>query len=74
MGTIKLELDLPDFKDELSINIQIKRDGEVLVNKTETPSPVSKINTTKKKEKKISDTPKKDNTSLGGNLMGMTDF
>ena len=72
MGTIKLELDLPDFKDELSINIQIKRDGEVLVNKTETPSPVSNP---KKKEKKISDTPKKDNnTGLGGNLMGMTDF
>jgi len=32
MGTIKIDLDLPDFKDELQINIVIKKDGEVICN------------------------------------------
>lgn len=32
MGTIKIDLDLPEFKDELQINIVIKKDGEVICN------------------------------------------
>lgn len=30
MGTIKIEFDLPEFKDNLELNILIKRDGEVI--------------------------------------------
>ena len=30
MGTIKIEFDLPEFKDNLELNILIKRDCEVI--------------------------------------------
>ena len=30
MGTIKIEFDCPDFKEELNINIVIRKDGEVV--------------------------------------------
>lgn len=44
MGTIKLELvDLPEFEKELSINITIHRDGEVVYNTTSSPSMGSKL-------------------------------
>ena len=29
MGTLKLEIDIPDFKNEINLNITIKKDGEV---------------------------------------------
>lgn len=29
MGTIKFEIDLPEFEKELNINVTIRRDGEV---------------------------------------------
>ena len=31
MGTIKLELDLPDFKDHVEVKVIITRDGTVMV-------------------------------------------
>lgn len=37
MGTIKFEIDLPEFEKELSINLIIRRDGEVLFS-TSSPS------------------------------------
>ena len=30
MGAIKIEFDLPEFKEELNINIVIRKDGEVV--------------------------------------------
>lgn len=30
MGTLKLEIDLPDFKNEINLNITIRKDGEVI--------------------------------------------
>jgi len=30
MGTLKLEIDLPEFKNEINLNITIKKDGEVI--------------------------------------------
>lgn len=30
MGTVKVELDIPEFKKELKIEITIKKDGEVV--------------------------------------------
>ena len=32
MGTIKFEIDLPEFEKELSLNLIIRRDGEVIYN------------------------------------------
>lgn len=44
MGTIKFEIDLPEFEKELSINVTIHRDGEVVYTTTSSPS-VDKNNT-----------------------------
>ena len=38
MGTIKFEIDLPEFEKELSINVTIHRDGEVVYTTTSYPS------------------------------------
>lgn len=38
MGTIKFEIDLPEFEKELSINVTIHRDGEVVYSTTSSPS------------------------------------
>ena len=43
MGTIKFEIDLPEFDKELSINITIHRDGEVVYSTTSSPSMGSKV-------------------------------
>lgn len=32
MGTLKLEIDIPNFEKELNINIIIRKDGEVIYN------------------------------------------
>ena len=37
MGTMRLEIDLPEFEKELSINIIVRRDGEVVYS-TSSPS------------------------------------
>ncbi len=39
MGTIKIELDLPDFRDELEINIVIKKDGNIIAKVGDDKSP-----------------------------------
>lgn len=30
MGMLKLEIDIPDFKNEINLNITIRKDGEVV--------------------------------------------
>lgn len=45
MGTIKFEIDLPEFEKELSINVTIHRDGEVVYTTTSSSS-VDKSNNT----------------------------
>ena len=59
MGTIKFEIDLPEFEKELGINITIHRDGEVVYNTTSSPS-MGSINSEdlKKNTKKNNDSPK----------------
>ena len=37
MGTIKFEVEVPDFESEISINVTIKRDGKVITSNS-TPS------------------------------------
>lgn len=64
MGTVKFEIDIPDFKDELTLEIKIKKDGEVLVDST-SPTPPQ---TTPKKKTSKKETP---SSSVGGNLMDM---
>ncbi len=65
MGTVKFEIDIPDFKDELTLEIKIKKDGEVLVDGT------SSAQTTSTPKKKVvkKETPPSSNS--GGNLMNM---
>lgn len=46
MGTIKFEIDLPEFEKELSINVTIHRDGEVVYTTTTSSSSVDKSNNT----------------------------
>lgn len=48
MGTIKFEIDLPEFENELSLELTIKRDGKVVVNKKTTTSPPSSSKPTKR--------------------------
>lgn len=65
MGTIELKLDLPEFKDELSVNIIIKRDGEVIYNDTSSPQSNKEASTPVKKT--ISKAKK--SSISGGNMM-----
>lgn len=58
MGTIKFEIDLPEFENELNLELTIKRDGKVVVKKSATPSPPASKST-----KKASD--------VGGNMMNL---
>ena len=54
MGTIKFEIDLPEFEKELSINVTIHRDGEVVYSTTSSPS-MSNINDEGRNQKKNED-------------------
>ena len=62
MGTLKLEIDIPDFNNEINLNITIKKDGEVISTLS-----ADKI------EKSTSTSPKKKTTKTAstGNLMNM---
>lgn len=62
MGNIKIELDIPDFDNELNISVTIKKDGEV-VSQTSIPSSPSKSNAEKPKLIKTK--------SAGGNMMNL---
>lgn len=64
MGMLKLEIDIPDFKNEINLNITIRKDGEVI--STLSADRIDQnISTTssKKKEEKV-------NTNIG-NLMNI---
>ena len=56
MGTIKFELDIPDFEKEISINVVIKKDGEVAYT-TSASSPSKPTETTVVRKKKKTDEP-----------------
>ena len=43
MGTIKFEVDIPDFEKEISINVVIKKDGEVAYSTTSSSLDAHKI-------------------------------
>lgn len=82
MGLIKLELDIPEFKKELNINITIKSDGEVVYSTS--PSPI--VSRDNKPEEVISVASQSINDSnkiknekktskggaFGGNMMNIT--
>ena len=66
MGSLKIEIDLPEFKEELTMSITIRKDGEVITSLSPdrgTTEIVKKETTTKKKSSSSS--------VKGGNLMGM---
>ena len=66
MGTIKFELDIPDFEKEISINVVIKKDGEVAYS-TSASSPSKPTETTVvRKKKKADETPTPLASSNGG--------
>ena len=78
MGTIKFELDIPDFEKEISINVVIKKDGEVAYT-TSASSPSKPTETTVVRKKKKTDepiTPRTKNNGggcgfIGGNMMNI---
>lgn len=64
MGTLKLEIDLPEFKNEINLNITIKKDGEV----------ISSLSADKIEQTVSSPTPVKksrEKSANSGNLMNM---
>ena len=69
MGTLKIELDIPDFQKELNIEITVKRDGEVLATSLSPDSNVEidiPVESKKQKTKTSTGTSK-----VKGNLMGI---
>lgn len=84
MGTIKIEFDCPDFKEELNINIVIRKDGEVVKvenkstfatpllnpdNRVQQPLEVSTVD--KKASSKKKDPSETTTKKRGGNMMGL---
>lgn len=69
MGTIRLEVDIPDFEKELNINIVLKRDGEVV----ETISSPSSGSTSKSRstKKNVEKPVVQQNATIGGNMMNI---
>lgn len=81
---MRLEIDLPEFEKELSINITVRRDGEVVYSTTSSPSMDSLNDGGKKKNEEgianfgegITAKPSGTTTNLGkkkskGNLMDL---
>jgi hypothetical protein len=64
---MKIEFDIPEFEKELSVTIVIRKDGEVVCERT--TSPTTEDSMVEKKEKKLV-TPKKST----GNMMDQTDI
>lgn len=82
MGTLKIELDIPDFENTLDINISLLKDGKGRVICSTTPSTVDNkqilLTSDKKEEGKLPEPvveEKKTSTSTrkksGGNMMGI---
>lgn len=75
MGTIKLEIDIPDFDREINIELTIRKDGEVIykTSPSEQVEKSSNISLDKKVEQKVEKmTPPVTNKGkAGGNLMNL---
>ena len=65
MGSIKFEVDIPDFEKEISIELIIRRDGEVVCKS----SPTSNSNRGVEKEVKKTSTKPTTSSAVGGNMM-----
>ena len=75
---MKIEFEIPEFEKELSINITIKKDGEVEYSTSASPSLIAPSQKPVKEEKKVENKSPKESTSekpagkpVGGNLMDM---
>ena len=69
MGTIKLELDIPNFDRELKIEITVHKDGEVVYSASPSSKTVKEEVVSESTVEKKSDT--KSKKSSGGNMMGL---
>lgn len=79
MGTIKFEIDLPEFEKQLTLNITINRDGNVVYTSfppsIESSLEQEKEEKTKESKSNPTTTPKKKSSRVGGgNLMDISDF
>jgi hypothetical protein len=79
MGTIKFEIDLPEFEKQLTLNITINRDGNVVYSSfppsIESSLECEKEEKTKESKSNPTTTPKKKSSRVGGgNLMDISDF
>ena len=71
MGLIKFEVEIPEFDEEISITVTLKKDGKVVETKTDSstpPSPVTVPTPVKKKNTKGANS--KDLLG-GGNMMNL---
>ena len=78
---MKIEFEIPEFEKELSINITIKKDGEVVCNTSTSPSLIKTEPSPEpvKEKKKVENKSPEENTPnkkpagkpVGGNLMDM---
>lgn len=67
MGLIKFEVEIPEFDEELSITVVLKKDGKVVVTET---SPSTKPSTTPQAPPKPAVSPKKNRVAGSDNLLG----
>ena len=79
MGTIKFEIDLPEFEKQLTLNITINRDGNVVYSSFPPSIDSSSLEWEKEEKTKESKsnptTPKKKSSRVGGgNLMDISDL
>lgn len=71
MGTIKFEVDIPDFEKEISINVVIKKDGEVAYSTTSSPSTTTSTTTSKARSTKKNEIPEikeEKKSTIGGTV------
>lgn len=75
MGTIKFEVEVPEFESEISINVTIKRDGKVITsNSTPSSFPTQELRKEPKLEQKIETKKPEIPTNrggFGGNMMNL---
>ena len=71
MGLIKFEVEIPEFDEEISITVTLKKDGKVVETTSSTPPPsvteTPKTKTSTKKNKAANS----GNLLGGGNMMGI---
>lgn len=65
MGTVKFEVDIPDFENEISITVTIKKEGEVICTTSSSSSSTDIVEEPKKRNVKKKNEEKKTEVNSG---------